>query len=269
MDGPQGGDVRADSTWGAALRIVRQLLTESLLLAGFGGIAGLSSPSQEPRCCWPWRFPVRRACRFTPVLRRRPWLCFRILVTDRRAVRSCSCLDRIRAPNLSKRLRSGTRVAGGATLLQRGLVVVQATLSLVLLVGAGLFSQSLDKLQHKDLKLDPKTATSSTSTRRLQGIRSASWRSLSNHRSAVSCDRRRRQSRYLLIHAHGGRQQRLGGSGSREARCQLRTPRQLGPVRNTSIPLERMLSWAGNWRAGYRDLPEVAVVNETFVRKIL
>lgn len=51
-------------------------------------------------------------------------------------------------------LRSGTRATGGATLLQRGLVVVQAALSLVLLVGAGLFAQSLNKLQHTDLKLD-------------------------------------------------------------------------------------------------------------------
>jgi hypothetical protein len=33
-------------------------------------------------------------------------------------------------------------------------VVLQAALSLVLLVGAGLFAQSLNKLQNKDLKLD-------------------------------------------------------------------------------------------------------------------
>ena len=39
--------------------------------------------------------------------------------------------------------------------LQRGLVVLQAALSLVLLVGAGLFSQSLSKLQNTDMKLDP------------------------------------------------------------------------------------------------------------------
>lgn len=52
-------------------------------------------------------------------------------------------------------LRSGTRAtASGATLLQRTLVVLQASLSLVLLVGAGLFVQSLNKLQSTDMKLD-------------------------------------------------------------------------------------------------------------------
>jgi predicted permease len=52
-------------------------------------------------------------------------------------------------------LRSGTRTTtGGAGLLQRGLVVMQSALSVVLLVGAGLFAQSLGKLQHTDMKLD-------------------------------------------------------------------------------------------------------------------
>src|SRR5438034_7347851 len=51
-------------------------------------------------------------------------------------------------------LRSGSRTTGGATLLQHGLVVAQAAISLVLLVCAGLFSQSLNKLQHADLKLE-------------------------------------------------------------------------------------------------------------------
>jgi macrolide transport system ATP-binding/permease protein len=54
-------------------------------------------------------------------------------------------------------LRSGTRTtAGGASLLQRSLVILQASLSLVLLVGAGLFAQSLNKLESSDMHLDSK-----------------------------------------------------------------------------------------------------------------
>lgn len=54
-------------------------------------------------------------------------------------------------------LRSGARsTATGASLLQRGLVVLQAGLSLVLLVVAGLFSQSLNRLKSTDLKLESK-----------------------------------------------------------------------------------------------------------------
>ena len=52
-------------------------------------------------------------------------------------------------------LRSNARTtAHGASLLQRGLVVLQAALSLVLLVAAGLFAQSLNKAENVDMKLD-------------------------------------------------------------------------------------------------------------------
>jgi predicted permease len=55
-------------------------------------------------------------------------------------------------------LRSGaTRTtAAGASRLQRGLVVLQAALSLILLVSAGLFSRSLYLLQNTDLMLETK-----------------------------------------------------------------------------------------------------------------
>ncbi len=41
----------------------------------------------------------------------------------------------------------------GSSLLQRSLVVLQAALSVVLLIGAGLLGKSLDKLQHQNLGL--------------------------------------------------------------------------------------------------------------------
>jgi len=52
-------------------------------------------------------------------------------------------------------LRTGMRTtSSGASLVQRGLVVLQAGLSLILLTGAGLFSESLNKLQHSNLRLE-------------------------------------------------------------------------------------------------------------------
>ena len=52
-------------------------------------------------------------------------------------------------------LRSNARTtAHGASFLQRSLVVLQASLSLVLLVAAGLFAQSLNKAENVDMKLD-------------------------------------------------------------------------------------------------------------------
>lgn len=54
-------------------------------------------------------------------------------------------------------LRTGARTTGSeASVLQRALVVLQAALSLVLLAGAGLFLQSLNKLQHSNLHLESK-----------------------------------------------------------------------------------------------------------------
>ena len=54
-------------------------------------------------------------------------------------------------------LRTGIRSTGaGTAVLQRALVVLQTGLSLVLLTGAGLFVQSLNKLQTSNLRLDSK-----------------------------------------------------------------------------------------------------------------
>ncbi|HEX6820434.1 MAG TPA: ABC transporter permease [Candidatus Sulfotelmatobacter sp.] len=135
-------------------RIIRQLLTESVLLAGLGGIAGLIVAYAGTRILLALAFPGADALPIhpgpsLPVL---AFACGLSLLTG--VVFGVAPAWIAAKVDPADALRSGTRATGGASLLQRGLVVVQAALSLVLLVGAGLFAQSLNKLQHTDLKLE-------------------------------------------------------------------------------------------------------------------
>lgn len=136
------------------IRIVRQLLTESVLLAGLGGLAGIALAYAGTQMLLVLAFPDAKnlPIHASPSAAVLGFACGLSLLTG--------VLFGVAPAWISARvepvdaLRSGTRATGGATLLQRGLVVVQSALSLVLLVGAGLFSQSLNKLQHSDLKLE-------------------------------------------------------------------------------------------------------------------
>src|SRR5580692_2887014 len=135
-------------------RIVRQLLTESLLLAGLAGLAGLAVAYAGTKMLLALAFPDAAGL---PIHASPPpqvivFACGLSLLTGILFGVAPAWIAAQAEP--VEALRSGTRTTGGATLLQRSLVVLQAALSLVLLVGAGLFSQSLSKLQHTDLKLE-------------------------------------------------------------------------------------------------------------------
>jgi predicted permease len=59
------------------------------------------------------------------------------------------------AVDLSRWLQAGSRrIAGGRSRLRSGLQIVQAALSVILLVGAGLFVRSLDRVQKVDLGIE-------------------------------------------------------------------------------------------------------------------
>jgi predicted permease len=138
-------------------RIVRQLLTESLLLAGIGGMAALAVSYGGTRMLLMLAFPgdqhVPISC--SPSI---GVLGFAVCVAIVTGVLFgvAPALIGAKAPPADA-LRNWTRTTtGGASLLQRGLVVLQAALSVVLLVGAGLFSQSLGRLQHTNMKLESK-----------------------------------------------------------------------------------------------------------------
>jgi predicted permease len=137
-------------------RVVRQLLTESVLLAGMGGLAGLAVAYLGARMLLVLAFPgaenvpIEASPSLTVI-----GFAFGLSVVTGMLFGVAPAWIAAQA-NPAEALRSGTRTtAAGASLLQRGLVVLQAALSLVLLVGAGLFSQSLGKLENTDLKLDP------------------------------------------------------------------------------------------------------------------
>ena len=136
-------------------RIVRQLLTESMLLAGMGGLLGLGVAYAGTRMLLLLAFPGAQniPIEASPSLEVIGFAFAISMVTGILFGVAPAWISAQARP--ADALRSGTRTASsGSSLLQRTLVVLQAALSLVLLVGAGLFAQSLNKLQSTDLKLD-------------------------------------------------------------------------------------------------------------------
>lgn len=139
----------------ARSRIIRQLLTESVVLAGLGGLVGLFVAYAGTRMLLAWSFPGAQnlpihASPSLPVL---VFACGLSLLTGILFGVAPAWMAAKAEP--ADALRTGSRtVASGASWLQRSLVVLQASLSLVLLTGAGLFARSLNQLQSADLKLD-------------------------------------------------------------------------------------------------------------------
>ena len=138
-------------------RLIRQLLTESLLLAALGALLGVAiaytctklliqlGPSALPR---KWEIGIDPAT-----------LAFTTLIALVSGIASgLFPALRFSRPDLQDDLKGGAqgaaRVAGHR--VQRGLVVVQVALALILLVGAGLLSNSLMRLITVDPGFDPR-----------------------------------------------------------------------------------------------------------------
>ena len=136
-------------------RVIQQLLTESVLLAALGGAAGLAVAYAGARMLLMLAFPGAQSVPIdaAPSMAVLGFACGLSLVTGVLFGVAPAWIAAQAEP--ADALRSGARTTTGrASLLQRGLVVAQAALSLVLLVAAGLFAQSLNKLENTDLKLD-------------------------------------------------------------------------------------------------------------------
>jgi macrolide transport system ATP-binding/permease protein len=136
-------------------RIVHQLLNESVVLSVIGGLLGLAVSYLGAHALLALAFPNQQnmpvAASPSPLV-----IGFAValsLVTGILFGLAPAIMAARAQP--AEALRSNSRtIAHGASLLQRGLVVMQAALSLVLLVAAGLFAQSLTKAENVNMKLD-------------------------------------------------------------------------------------------------------------------
>jgi macrolide transport system ATP-binding/permease protein len=139
----------------ARTRIIRQLLTESIVLAVISGMVGLMVAYAGTRMLLAMAFPDAQSIPIdaSPSGIILAFACGLSLLTG--IIFGVAPAWITAKANPADALRSGTRATtSGASLLQRGLVVLQSALALVLLAGAGMFIQSLNKLENIDLKLD-------------------------------------------------------------------------------------------------------------------
>lgn len=148
------------------LRIIRQVLIESLLLASAGGLAALLVATWTARATLLFA-PSQLRLRIFPGING-PVLVFNVIISAVAAI-TFGLLPawRTTRPDLVSTLKEQTTsvVGGQGAKLRRGMIVVQIGLSLVLLIGAGLLVHSLVSLYRVDpgfqvtnlvrFKLDP------------------------------------------------------------------------------------------------------------------
>jgi predicted permease len=134
-------------------RLIRQLLTESLLLAGVGGVAGALF------ALWGNSALVALTDKDTKLIPHNVDFSVNWRVLGFTLVVSCltgvlfglAPAWRATKPDLAASLKQSRRTTGAVSRLSRGLIVAQVALSLLLLVGAGVFLRTLYNLQSVNL----------------------------------------------------------------------------------------------------------------------
>ena len=132
-------------------RLIRQIFTESVLLSCLGGLAGLAVAYAGSHLILTLAFPESKNLPIsaTPSL---PVLGFAFLVSLFTGIlfgTAPAWLSSQSQP--AEAMRGSTRsTTDRASLPQQIMVILQAALSLVLLVGAGLMTKSLNNLEHQD-----------------------------------------------------------------------------------------------------------------------
>ncbi len=160
-------------------RLIRQALTEGVLLGLLGGAAGLAVAYAGTQIILALAF---RGARYVPIdaAPSLPVMGFALLLSLLTTVLFAAAPAWISSQaDPGDALRGAQRsVREGSSLPQKSLIVLQAALSLVLLAGAGLLSESLRNLEHQNfgfetegrviVKVDPSLA--GYSTERLEGL---------------------------------------------------------------------------------------------------
>ncbi len=138
----------------ARSRLIRQMLTESILLACMGGLAGLAVAYAGTRMILALAFPdaTNLPISSSPSL---PVLGFAFLLSLLTGVVFGIVPAWITShSDPAEALRGANRTTrDSSSLPQKSLIVIQAALSLVLLVGAGLLTKSLRNAEHQDFGL--------------------------------------------------------------------------------------------------------------------
>ena len=255
-------------------RIVRQLLAESLLLAALGGAAGVAVAYWSAGLLMvfaPVDVPIDLGLRVdTSVL----LFTFAVsLITG--VLFGLAPALHASNPHVTPVLReeSGrTSAAGGRSRLRNGLVIAQVALCLVMLVGAGLFLQSLRRAQQLDPGFDPRNVVLSTfdlfpaGYDRTRGVMFFD-RALEKVRAIPGVEEASLAARVPLS---------IGGRSSTDVTIEGYQPRKDEEVNVTyndvspryfeamRIPIVRGRSFAGRDAAG---APPVMIVNETMARR--
>jgi predicted permease len=158
-------------------RLVRQLLTESALLAAFGGIGGTLLAAWMVGLSTRLRLPVDFPLALEIGMDYRV-LAFAFLVSLGTAILFglIPALQATKA-DLVPALRESLALGGRRRpLLARGLIVLQVALSFVLLIGGGLMFRALQKAETIELGFDPGGSVEASMDLRLQGYGEAQGR---------------------------------------------------------------------------------------------
>ena len=248
-------------------RLVRQLLTESLLLALMGGVAGVLLAQ------WGVSFLVARVAATSPldVKPDLPVLLFSVGISLVSGI-LFGIAPAIRATrfDLNSALKEKSTHGRRARFnLGSVLVVSQVAVSLVLLVGAGLFARSLIKLQHEDLGFNRENVLLASIDSRLAGYKpeelSALYRQLYDRLSALPNVRSVTMASFSPLSGSGSNSTLLvRGYTPRQGENRDVAHFQVGPKYAETLGVPLLLGR----EIGVQDTPastKVAVVNQTFV----